>query len=273
LQFLEGLAKPLLQKLILHETYVKSAKLLNDENTLANPSDRAALKHLGSWLGRITLARDRPIRFKNLSLKDLLIEGYDQQRLLLAIPYACKILEATKSSTIFKAPHNPWLMPILGLLIELYYQAELKLNQKFEIEVLFKDLDLLMDEFEPTSLLRTRPRGAVVTEILDDDSQVGVNGTGASYGDRSGNTSGTGAEGMPGPLVNDPELGMYLDSLLLELRSRLYFEHELEPYAQVPRILRMIQNVFENATRETCVSILFPFILGLFCLAHSTPID
>ena len=259
LQFLDALAKPILSKLILHETYAKSARLLNDENTLSSASDRLILKHLGSWLGRLTLEKDRPLIFKNLSLKDLLLEGYDCQRLLVVVPFACKILEGAKNSSVFKPPHNPWLMPILGLLVELYIHADLKLNQKFEIEVLFKDLDLLMDDVGATSLLSTRPGGRPGTQMTGQGDHAGPSSVtainpvdGASNGYIADSMNG---EVMPGAMINDPDIAVYLESLLVEMRPRLFFEAELEPYVAIPRFLAMTRAVFENATRETCVSL------------------
>ncbi|KAG8817898.1 hypothetical protein FRC17_011048 [Serendipita sp. 399] len=256
LQFLDALAKPLLLKSILHETYVKSARLLNDENTLSSSQDRTILKNLGSWLGRITLEKDRPIKYKNLSLKDLLLEGYDCQRLMIVIPFTCKILEGTKKSAVFKPPYNPWLMPILGLLVELYFNADLKLNQKFEIEVLLKDLELVMDEIVPTSLLNTRERGtgagdtAQIGSSQADSSLNAMEGSGPSY---SGDVSTANGDSLANSMMNDPEVALYLDNLLLEMRSRFFFEPELERYAASPRFLRMVQTVFEAAIRETCI--------------------
>ncbi|KAG8755159.1 hypothetical protein FRC14_004305 [Serendipita sp. 396] len=256
LQFLDALAKPLLFKSILHETYVKSARLLNDENTLNSAQDRVILKNLGSWLGRVTLEKNKPIKYKNLSLKDLLLEGYDCQRLMIVIPFACKILEGTKQSSVFKPPYNPWLMPILGLLVELYFNAELKLNQKFEIEVLFKDLDLIMDEVIPTSLLNARARGTTPGEI----AQVGTSQTDSALSAIEGGVQGypgdvstTNGDSLTNSMMTDPEVALYLDSLLLEMRSRFFFEPELERYAASPRFLRMVQTVFEAAIRETCI--------------------
>jgi len=262
LQFLDALAKPMLQKLILQETYVKSARLLNDENTLQSATDRVVLKHLGSWLGRLTLEKDRPIKFRNLSLKDLLLEGYDRQRLVIVIPFVCKVLEATKGSTVFKPPHNPWLMPILGLLVELYFQADLKLNQKFEIEVLFKDLELIMDEIEATSLLNARPRGMPGVEINEEgpDDALGANAVDGTYPSEAGAPS---IQGAGLPMMDDPEVMMHLENLLVEMRPRIYFDPELEAWAGIPQFLRMVQSVFEQVTRETCVSQIL-FILSAY---------
>ncbi|KAJ5188500.1 CCR4-Not complex N.t1.c1 subunit domain of unknown function DUF3819 [Penicillium cf. griseofulvum] len=140
---------------VLRETYVSVAKLINSENTLSSSTDRGHLKNLGAWLGSLTIAKDKPIKHKNIYFKGLLLEGYDTQRLMVTIPFTCKVLVQATKSTVFKPP-NPWLMDILGLLLELYHFAELKLNLKFEIEVLCKDLDLDHKTIEPAIVIRDR---------------------------------------------------------------------------------------------------------------------
>ncbi|KAK4047791.1 CCR4-NOT core subunit cdc39 [Microbotryomycetes sp. JL201] len=158
-RFLDALDLPPLINRVLHETYVKLATLLNSEKTVQSSTERTLLKNLGSWLGGLTLARDRPIKQQNISFKELLIQGYDSNRLIVAIPFVCKVLEQSAKSRVFKPP-NPWLMGILRLLVELYHFAELKLNLKFEIEVLCKSLNLDLKEVEPTDSLRSRPKDA-----------------------------------------------------------------------------------------------------------------
>ncbi|KAF2198562.1 Not1-domain-containing protein [Delitschia confertaspora ATCC 74209] len=143
---------------VLRETYVAVIRMLNSESTDKSSTERTQLKNLGSWLGSLTLARDKPIKFRNISFKDLLIEGHDTDRLLIVIPFTCKVLVQAARSTVFRPP-NPWLMEILGVLIELYHFADLKLNQKFEIEVLCKGLDLDHKEIEPSDSIRARPQG------------------------------------------------------------------------------------------------------------------
>jgi len=69
------------------------------------------------------------------------MEGYDNQRLIVVIPFVCKVLEQCSTSKVF-APPNPWLMAIMRLLAEFFHYAELKLNLKFEIEVLCKNIKL-----------------------------------------------------------------------------------------------------------------------------------
>ncbi|OGE53087.1 hypothetical protein PENARI_c008G08797 [Penicillium arizonense] len=140
---------------VLRETYVSVAKLINSEGTLNSSTDRGHLKNLGAWLGSLTIAKDKPIKHKNIYFKGLLLEGYDTQRLMVTIPFTCKVLVQATKSTVFNPP-NPWLMDILGLLLELYHFAELKLNLKFEIEVLCKDLNLDHKTIEPSVVIRDR---------------------------------------------------------------------------------------------------------------------
>ncbi|GAA5866964.1 hypothetical protein JCM3774_003736 [Rhodotorula dairenensis] len=162
-QFLEALKMPALVKRVLYETFVKLATLLNSDKTVQSSTERTLLKNLGSWLGGLTLAKDKPIKHSNIAFKQLLIEGYDSNRLIVAIPFVCKVLEQCSKSRVFRPP-NPWLMAILRLLVELYQFAELKLNLKFEIEVLCKSLDIDLKDVEPTDILRNRTQEIAARE-------------------------------------------------------------------------------------------------------------
>ncbi|KAI1827358.1 Not1-domain-containing protein [Xylaria intraflava] len=151
---------------VLRQTYISVARMLNAETTMQSATDRTHLKYLGAWLGLLTLARDQPIRHKNIAFKQLLIEAHDTKRLVVVVPFVCKVLIQASKSTIFRPP-NPWLMDIIHLLIELYHNAELKLNQKFEIEVLCKDLNLDHKSIEPSTELQDR-------EPIDDVGELSV---------------------------------------------------------------------------------------------------
>ncbi|KAK5131089.1 hypothetical protein LTR08_001307 [Meristemomyces frigidus] len=156
LQILENFNKKVLWAEVLRETYVSCAKMLNAQSTMDSTTERTYLKNLAAWLGALTLARNQPILHRNLSFKDLLIEGHDTQRLLVAIPFTCKALIQAANSRIFKPP-NPWLMELLGVFSELYHCFELRLNLKFEIEVLCKDLELDIKTINPLDAIRARP--------------------------------------------------------------------------------------------------------------------
>lgn len=146
---------------VLRETYASVQKMLNAESTMQSSNERKNLKSLASWLGSLTIARDKPIKHKYISFKDLLIEGYDTERLLIVIPFVCNVLVQAKRSIVFKPP-NPWTVDIVRVLLELYHFTELKLNQKFEIEVLCKELDINRNTLVASTDIRSRP-------LQDDD--------------------------------------------------------------------------------------------------------
>ncbi|KAI7872984.1 CCR4-Not complex component, Not1-domain-containing protein [Spinellus fusiger] len=173
LLLLDAVESKLLNQHVLRETYANIQILMNSEKTVSSSSERSLLKNLGAWLGGMTLAKDRPIKHKNIAFKELLLEGYDNNRLIVVIPFVCKVLEQCNKSSVFKPP-NPWLMAILKLLVELYQFAELKLNLKFEIEVLCKSLSLELSDIEATSVLKNRhpkdSRTAIAESLTRDES-------------------------------------------------------------------------------------------------------
>ncbi|PWN28002.1 Not1-domain-containing protein [Jaminaea rosea] len=155
LRFLQAVGDAKLDAYVLRETLALAQRLINSESTVSTLQSRKALQNIGSWLGLITLARDRPIRFKNIDFKLLLIEGYDSGRLIVAVPFVAKVLEQCSKSRVFKLP-NPWLNAVLRVLAELYQLPELKLNLRFEIEVLCKSLGVDLKDIQPSSIIRSR---------------------------------------------------------------------------------------------------------------------
>ncbi|KAF3771615.1 CCR4-NOT transcription complex subunit 1, partial [Nymphaea thermarum] len=77
--------------------------------------------------------------------------------MIAVIPFTSKILEPCQSSLAYQPP-NPWKMGILGLLAEIYALPNLKMNLKFDVEVLFKNLGVEMKDARSTSLLKNRVR-------------------------------------------------------------------------------------------------------------------
>uniref|UniRef100_A0A8C0QIJ0 CCR4-NOT transcription complex subunit 1 n=2 Tax=Canis lupus familiaris TaxID=9615 RepID=A0A8C0QIJ0_CANLF len=120
--FLDTLKNPEFNKMVLNETYRNIKVLLTSDKAAANFSDRSLLKNLGHWLGMITLAKNKPILH-----------------------------------TVFRPP-NPWTMAIMNVLAELHQEHDLKLNLKFEIEVLCKNLALDINELKPGNLLKDKDR-------------------------------------------------------------------------------------------------------------------
>ncbi|KAG9352545.1 hypothetical protein JZ751_020959 [Albula glossodonta] len=157
--FLDTLKNPEFVKMVLNETYRNIKVLLTSDKAAANFSDRSLLKNLGHWLGMITLAKNKPILYTDLEVKSLLLEAYvkGQQELLYVVPFVAKVLESSLRSMIFR-PQNPWTMAIMNVLAELHQEHDLKLNLKFEIEVLCKNLSLDINDLKPGNLLKDKEK-------------------------------------------------------------------------------------------------------------------
>jgi len=106
--------------------------LLDDEKIKSSSSLRSLLKNLGSWLGSLTLQRNKPILQMRLDFKHLLIDAFAKGKLVAVVPFVAKVLDSAMNSRIFRPP-NPWTMMVLGILAELHPMTDLKLNIKFEV--------------------------------------------------------------------------------------------------------------------------------------------
>ncbi|KAF4504662.1 hypothetical protein G6O67_008087 [Ophiocordyceps sinensis] len=235
---------------VLRETYISVARMLNSELTMQNSSERTHLKNLGGWLGLLTLARDRPIKHKNIAFKQLLIEAHDTKRLIVVIPFVCKVLIQGASSAVFRPP-NPWLMDIIHLLIELYHHAELKLNLKFEIEVLCKGLNLDHKSIEPSGEILNRPSMEDAAEILPQDQldsfeKLSLNGIGSVVG--AGLSPPAVAPAIPdvGPLISIPPTNEMVVS-----STRL---HEIVRTALTRALQDIIQPVVDRSITIAAIS-------------------
>ncbi|BAM39553.1 uncharacterized protein TOT_010001008 [Theileria orientalis strain Shintoku] len=161
--FIEHLSYPKLFDLAIQITYLCiNACLKNVEQFKDVLAYRTLLKNLGSWLGRITLHRNVPIIHRHLDVKAVLTKGYENGYLVAVLPFICKTIENIKASKIFKPP-NPWTTAMLSFLMEIRNLQNLKTNLVFEVEVLFRHLNLEMAEYSnKTSLLagKSHPKGS-----------------------------------------------------------------------------------------------------------------
>lgn len=194
---------------VLRETYSSVSRMLNAETTLQNSTERTHLKNLGGWLGLLTLARNKPIKHRNIAFKKLLLEAHDTKRLVVVIPFVCKVLIQGSISKVFRPP-NPWLMDIIHLLIELYHHAELKLNLKFEIEVLCKGLNLDHKSIEPSNEILSRAlmleesAEAAAQETLDAFEGLSLNGIPPAAAPGLSSQANTPVIPDIGPMINIP---------------------------------------------------------------------
>ncbi|XP_017106115.2 CCR4-NOT transcription complex subunit 1 isoform X1 [Drosophila bipectinata] len=165
--FLDALKNGEINRFVTKETLRNIKVLLRSDKGVINFSDRSLLKNLGHWLGMMTLGRNRPILQLDLDLKSLLAEAYHkgQQELLFVVPFVAKILESSAKSRIFRSP-NPWTMGIMYVLGELHQEPELKLNLKFEIEVLCKTLNLELAKLRPVIYLKDPTRALLIEQQM-----------------------------------------------------------------------------------------------------------
>ncbi|CAN0367111.1 unnamed protein product, partial [Hapterophycus canaliculatus] len=85
------------------------------------------------------------------------LQGYETGRLIAVTPFVAKILEGAPSgnSRVFKPP-NPWIMGLFSALHEMYELEDLKMNIKFEIEMLCQKFNVTIADVPMYGRLRTR---------------------------------------------------------------------------------------------------------------------
>lgn len=157
---------------IIESVYHNIGKLLRSPKITTSSSERSYLKNLGIWLGQITLARNRPILQIMLDCKELLLQGYETGKLIAVAPFLAKTLEGAKSSIVFRPP-NPWLMGLLGVFRSVYNVDGLKMNIKFEVEVLCKNLGIRLEDIP----LKTIELGKRVAPIKERNPDFNIKST------------------------------------------------------------------------------------------------
>lgn len=158
-EFVSTMQKPALEEQVVEYTYSHINTLLeNDKIVQAN--DRITLKHLGFFLGLMTLAKNTPIRAYKLDLKDALFNGYDRSTLTAVVPFVTKCLEGGLKSTVFKMP-NPWVHSIFSVLKEIKQQPNISPAVQFEIDDMFSKFKVDVASLKPCEALvreELRPR-------------------------------------------------------------------------------------------------------------------
>ncbi|KAM7508804.1 hypothetical protein LguiA_019257 [Lonicera macranthoides] len=134
LKFLDKINLKPLYREVIQATYENCKVLLGSELIKSSSEERSLLKHLGSWLGKITIGRNQVLRAREIDPKSLIVEAYEKGLMIAVVPFTSKILDACQVSVAYRPP-NPWTMGVLGLLVEIYSMPNLKMNLKFEIEL------------------------------------------------------------------------------------------------------------------------------------------
>jgi CCR4-NOT transcription complex subunit 1 len=142
----------------------------------------------------------------------------------------------------------------LRLLVELYHFAELKLNLKFEIEVLCKALDIDLDALEPTTLYRNRPTTSAaalaeppVQEYIPSMDRLPIGAYDSAQIQAEGPIVRLGAT-SPGEAQH--AIGQHIESILSSLALLVTINPQLAPLNMNPSFKRAIQLAVDRAVRE-----------------------
>lgn len=209
-----------------------------------NSSERTLLKNLGAWLGKLTLAMNRPVLQKDLDVKATIVEAYEGGRMLPVLSFVRNLLEPCSDSKAFRPP-NPWVMAILALLAEIYQMEGLKTSLKFEVELLFKQLDMQLADVTPSTILAGRQREMV--DNMDFQPAKVQPGAPARPGEAPAAGASTegkapGAAAAAGPVV-DP-------SLLASLPNFIVVNPQLNIIGERLGLKRLVQLAIERAVVE-----------------------
>ncbi|GLT84370.1 hypothetical protein SLE2022_026050 [Rubroshorea leprosula] len=260
LKFLDKVNSKALNKEIVQATYENCKVLLGSELIKSSSEERSLLKNLGSWLGKLTIGRNQVLRAREIDPKSLIIEAYEKGLMIAVIPFTSKILEPCQSSLAYQPP-NPWTMGILGLLSEIYSMPNLKMNLKFDIEVLFKNLGVDMKDITPTSLLKDRKREIEGNPDFS-NKDVGVSQPQMVAEVKSGIISPLNHVELPLEVANPPNSGGHTHLLSqyapLRLSSGTLMEDEKLAALGLPDQLPSAQGLFQATPSQSPFSLSTP---------------
>lgn len=253
---------------VLKTTYRAVHEILNSPK-LTQSTERSWLKNLGTWLGSLTLARNRPVMHVDLAVKELILKAYEQGTLHAVLPFVSKILQGAVDSKVFRVP-NPWFVAILRLLKEIHAHPRSQQNIRFEIEILFQKIDEDLPSMPPSELLlqHTMYNGPSMKDFVVDNS-AGSTAPGSSAASSSAPSLATPgvAPHVPGTTNWMPTLILSPDHIFMHqpaLKQRLHHAFnkaidDLVPEAEVtvsivPKTtLRLVLKDFANEPDENKV--------------------
>lgn len=196
-----------------HEVYLATLenirRTLQSDVILSSTQERTVLKNMGSWLGKVTLARNRPILQRDADLKEMLFQAYETGRLIAVMPFIAKVLEAVVESPVFHWP-NPWTTGLVAALREIYTVPDLKLNLKFEVEVLCRQLGVEAKDIPVKTDLQKRKRpilsGNADFNLKDTSNAPSIPGVQQKEAERLGEVSSNRTSNSSSSDINDKPL-------------------------------------------------------------------
>ena len=259
LELIDQQGQPELFQKVLKVTFRAVQTILNSPK-LTQSAERSNLKNLGTWLGSMTLARNHPIMFVDLAVKELILKAYEAGNLWAVLPFVSRILLQSVDSKVFRVP-NPWLVAILRLLKEIHSHPRVHQNIKFEVELLYQGIQEDLATMPPSDLLlnHTMYTGPNMKDFSADPTG-GASNPAAAHPLHAPHIPGS-INWMPSLSIN-PELTVFTHQPVLKQRLLTAFNKsidELVPDADntvavVPKTtLRLILKDFANEPDETKV--------------------
>lgn len=74
--------------------------LLESDRAITQTNERTLIKQLGSWLGLLTFAKNKPVLAKDMDLKQLIADAYTRGRMIAVLPFVEKVLSGCKDSKV-----------------------------------------------------------------------------------------------------------------------------------------------------------------------------
>lgn len=253
LSLLETLNEQQLFSKVIEHTLHAVRALLASPKIRTTISERSLLKHLGMWLGNITLGRNKPLFHKDLPVKELLLQAYEYGILVAVVPFVSKILHSCAHSKIFKPP-NPWVVALLRVLLEIYNLPDIKSHIQYEIELLFRHLEVDMDAHQPTTLLVNR-RPYSGPDLVDFNNPPRPPEPSAPAHDVRD-------AAMAGQLPGEPKPAAPLTTWL----SYIHISPKLEVFARFPDLRRIVYLAINRAIEE----IIEPVVDRVVTIASTT---
>lgn len=127
----------LLNKYILKYTIKYIQTLLRIKSLYIEEKAFNILKNLGTWLGLMTILKNKPILAKDIDFRELITDSFKNGQLITTIPFICKVFAFISKSKIFTL-NNPWINSILCLLKEICFFHSLNQSIMNEIKNFFE---------------------------------------------------------------------------------------------------------------------------------------
>ena len=89
-----------LSKAVLAATYYYCRALLESDRAITQTNERTLIKQLGSWLGLLTFAKNKPVLAKDMDLKSLIQDAYTRGRMIAVLPFVEKVLAGCKDTKV-----------------------------------------------------------------------------------------------------------------------------------------------------------------------------